>query len=47
MDNAAAMRLVQGIGDFDSVPQHVLDWQWALLEALRERLTFHAFHHQE
>jgi len=46
MDDAAAMRLVQGIDDLDGVRQRLLDRHRPPRETLLQRLTFDVLHHQ-
>ena len=40
------MSLVQRVGDFDCVLQHLMDRQRAFLQTLGQRLPFEIFHHQ-
>ena len=47
MRDALAMRLIQRVGNFDRVLQHLLDRQRTFHQAMREGLAFQILHHQE
>src|SRR6266851_8342004 len=46
MNHSTAMRLVQRIGDLHSVLEDLVEWQRALFQPFRQRLSVDAFHHQ-
>jgi hypothetical protein len=46
MDNSRVVGLVEGIRNLRTHVQNLIDWQRSFLKPLRQRLSFHAFHHQ-
>ena len=47
VDDTLSMGLVEGRGDFNGNPQKLLSGQRALLQPLRQRLSFQVLHHQK
>src|SRR5215467_14982015 len=47
MNDAAAMRPVERIGDLCAEFQYLLKREWAFLQPFGQRLSLHALHHQK